>query len=162
MKIAPTTEIVLFAAQSGFSDYATKNPEGWPDNSAGQWEEFFDFCAANIPHETKFGFVSGDDHLVYALHKQHATSANPVPPENFLGEVRASGNSTLLFQTNLAEADWAFDQSTVTQGKSVTVRGSGVMISVDAEATRVELGARSGGIDRSFVMLDRSAGPQPA
>lgn len=81
------------------------------------------------------------------------------PGGNFLGEVRASGNSTLLFRTKLSEADWAFEQSTVTQGESVTVRGSGVMVSVDAEGKRVELGARSAGIDQSFVMLDRSRVP---
>ena len=157
-ELAPTTKLVIFAAQSSFSSFSAKRVEGWERHSQAQWEYFFTTCAAAIPAHVNFAFVSGDDHLVYALHKKLGRETTLKAPANWLGEIRASGNAMLLFQTNLKGAEWAFDQKTVAgEGRSL-IRGSGVMATISADARRIDLGVEAAGSARVYPMLEPDEG----
>jgi hypothetical protein len=150
-EVAATTKLVLVVTQTAFSDYSSKFEESWQEIAPAQYAAFVDYVIANCP--CNFLFVSGDDHLGYALHRQIATAANPVTPARCLGELRASGGSTPLIR-NLAVpalSEWYFDYS-VFDGTSDLLRSSGVLCRISASGESIELSARAAGSTSSVSL----------
>ena len=149
--IAGTTRLVLFVSQTAFSDYSSKEDESWQEIAASQYASFVDYVIANCP--CNFMFVSGDDHMGYALHRQIATTANPVTPMRCLGELRASGGSTPLIR-NLpvpALSNWYFDYDAL-DGTKDLLRSSGVLCSISASGENLTLSAKIDGAPSSISL----------
>lgn len=142
--IAGTTRLVLFVTQSAFSDYSSKLDESWQELAANQYASFVDYVIANCP--CNFLFVSGDDHIGYALHRQISTTANPATPARCLGELRAAGGSTPLIYTMPVPAlsEWYFDYSDL-DGTTDLLRSSGVLCKLSASGETVTLSAKANG-----------------
>jgi hypothetical protein len=149
--IAGTTRLVLFVTQTAFSDYSSKLEESWQELAAIQYASFVDYVIANCP--CNFLFVSGDDHIGYALHRQITTNANPVTPAKCLGELRASGGSTPLIYTMPVPilSDWYFDYSEL-EGTTDLLRCSGVLCSISASGENLTLSASAVGSTASIAL----------
>jgi hypothetical protein len=149
--IAGTTRLVLFVSQTAFSQYSSKEGESWQEVAPGQYSTLIDHVIANCP--CNFLFVSGDDHVGYALHRQIATNANPVTPSRCLGELRASGGSTPLIRNMPVPAlsEWYFDYRNL-NGTTDLLRSSGVLCRISASGEQVALSARAAG-STSGIML---------
>lgn len=149
--IAPTTKLVLFVTQTAFSKYSSKEEESWQEMAGGQYAAFVDHVIANCP--CNFLFVSGDDHIGYALHRQIATSANPVTPAKCLGELRASGGSTPLIRNMPVPAlsEWFFDYRGL-NGTTDLLRSSGVLCRISPSGEEIALSARAAGSSSGITL----------
>ena len=156
--IRPETELVLFVCQYAFGDFATKPSESWPHIARRQFEEFVSYCIANIDGATRFGFVSGDDHIGYLLHDQIASPALPPMPPNFTGELKVSGaatsfkNSSDDYSRHPDRLLWYFDPSRMADSSPI-VRSSGVLMSLTADGDSMALATRTAGTEDAYKVF---------
>lgn len=147
--IAGTTELVIFASQTAFANYSSKEDEGWEEKAASQYAVFVDYVIANCP--CNFLFVSGDDHVGYALHRKITTATNPVTPAKCLGELRASGGSVGLIysDTTVDLSDWYYDRAGINPANA-WLRSSGVLVAIAADGLSATLSVSVDGEDSSW------------